>query len=236
MITAPEIREAFDYAEIAYKDQRELSSLFGRSITIIDPILPGLGDACYIIDEAERAVVMFPGSSDIKDWIFNLDYHRDDGFHAGFRRDLDRMASKIMDRLAEIDPDDILITGHSRGGALADVFLEQHCQYLDASIDCITFAQPRIATFKHYQSKKPVKEAGHVRYLRVHTADDIVPHLPPRRFGFTHYGRAKQIGSKMSWLDRVKYFLHYLLPGKKAAIVGLKSHVVGTYRQHVKNL
>ncbi len=146
-VTATEIREAWQYAELAYRPSVELSSLFGRSLTIIDPALPDLGDACYLINEGERVVIVFPGSDDAVDWVLNLDAREEHGLHAGFARGLDAMAEEILERIGQLRPATILITGHSRGGALADMMLELYAHHLiDSDIDCITFAQPRIAT------------------------------------------------------------------------------------------
>lgn len=203
VFTTPQIREAWQYAELAYKSSTELSSLFGRSITTIEPLMPDLGDACHVINEGERVVVVFPGSNDIFDWASNLDARDDHGLHAGFLRAIDAVAGEILDVLTRLRPDSILITGHSRGGALAHMFLEQYSHLLpiETDIDCITFGEPRIAKNEFYQLPSAT-ELPNVNYLRVYVTGDPVNALPSAAWGWTHHGPSLRIGKRRCWLLR----------------------------------
>lgn len=233
--TAPEIREAFNFAELAYRGHDQLKMLFGSSITIIDPLLPELGDACYIIDEGDRAVVMFPGSNDVLDWALNLDARDEHGLHAGFLRGLESMAEEILERLGQLRPAAIFITGHSRGGALADMMLERLGHHLiDSDIDCITFAQPRIATAAYYAIPS-IKQMPSVRYLRVHNDGDPAPHLPPSRWGWVHHGPDLAIGQSLTRMERLRRWWGRWQGGDRGLIV-TPEHQLPAYRRGVMGL
>lgn len=236
MFTAPEIREAFNFAELAYRGQDQLKMVFGKSLTIIDPLLPELGDACYILDEGDRAVVMYPGSNDAVDWALNLDAREEHGLHAGFLRGLEAMAEEIMERLGQLRPATILITGHSRGGALADMMLERLGHHLIelSDIDCITFAQPRIATAEYYTIPS-IKQMPGVRYLRVYNDGDPVAHMPPSRWGWSHYGPSLAIGQSSSRLERLRRWWHGLRGGDSGPLV-TPEHQLPAYRRGVMGL
>lgn len=230
IFTAPEIREAFSYAEIAYKNSTELSSLFGRSITNIDPLIEGKGPRAHVINEGERVVLMFPGSKDIFDWIRNLDYAEEGGFHSGISRALDAMADEIMDRLIALRPEHLLVTGHSFGGGLSHRFLEGYGKEFDCSIDCVTYAQPRIMSAEQLKRAGSVADLDNVRYLRVHTANDGVPHLPPSRLGFTHCGPSLEIGKKLSRKEQLQRMIAMWRSEKRLAITAIDDHLQRAYK------
>jgi len=229
-----EIKDAWGYAEHAYLKQAELKRIFGDSLTIFDPKLQGIGDACYLIEEGERVVVAFPGSNDIKDWLLNFRFSKtDDGFfHKGFTKDLAEMLHKIINRIEKINPNSVLITGHSRGGAVADLFAEMASPYLRCDINCITFAQPRIATKAYYTLLAP----SNVKKLRVTVANDIVVDVPPRWFGFVHSGEHMELGNPLSLWEKAKRLYTIYRSGKNLSLISIKAHIPATYARYISNL
>ena len=234
--TISEIWEAWSYAEIAYREQVELSSLFGDTITIFDHGIAGVGDAAYVVDEGDRAVVMFPGSNDVKDWILNLKFDEEDGLHSGFLHDLDRIGYDIVSQIHTLGATRVLVTGHSRGGALADVFLERYGHLTDCPVDCVTFAQPRVATRQYYESSAAGKDQSGIRYLRVYTANDAVPHLPPSRFGYVHRGAELELGQPLSWWQKAIRLARLITNGKKVSLTAWQDHIPETYARHIRHL
>jgi hypothetical protein len=230
-----EITTAFRYADTAYNSQSVLKSDFGDNITIIDPLLKGVGDAAYVVNEGSRTVVVFPGSNDAKDWLLNFLFKKgkEREVHEGFRHDLSRMGDDILKAVKENGHKSLLITGHSRGGALADMFLELYYSRLMCRVDCITFAQPKIATNKFYQGGC-VKELPGVRYLRVYTANDIVPDAPPSRFDYVHHGESMRLGKELSWRQKIVRLWNLWRNGEKLALISIQDHLPETYRKYLQ--
>ncbi|NIT58381.1 MAG: hypothetical protein GWN00_19785 [Aliifodinibius sp.] len=238
--TRPEILEAFQYAKVAHeKSAKQLEEQFGKSLTVIDPFSKGNGDACYIIDEGERLVIAFPGSNDIVDWILNFyKFHEvESGMHKGIKLGLETMVDEIVANLVDKNPDKVLITGVSRGGALADAFLELYTAVLaNAEIDCITFAQPRVFTNDHYKNLLTVKSAANVRYLRVHMANDVVPKIPPSKYGYTHRGESLRLGKKLSWWKQLRSAWKARRETGEYALAGFDEHKIDVHEKHLKKL
>lgn len=86
--------------------------------------------------------------------------------------------------------DRILVTGHSLGGALAQLAAFYIHRDLSSSIKKVaavyTFGSPRVFGIK--QAKYLNKELPYP-YFRVVNCADIVPHVPPLLLGFRHSGK-----------------------------------------------
>lgn len=234
-ITNQEIKEAWKYAELAYRPAAELNGLFGNAVTTIDPLLPDLGDACHVIDEGWRVVVAFPGSNDWIDWLLNFAALPDDGMHKGFKESIEELADDILVVLDRLRPDKILITGHSRGGGDAKTFLELYAHRLDyAHITCITFAAPRVTTQEFYSIPR-AKQLPNVRYVRVHTDADPVPDLPPEKLGWFDDGPVLVITPKVPFWRRFRRWYNEVGHGKiKELVAG--NHLVSAYRSAIDKL
>ena len=82
---------------------------------------------------------------------------------------------------------DILITGHSLGGAVATLnAYELACTHLKTDILMVTFGSPRTvnAEFANVLARLPNLSA-----YRVANGYDVVPRVPPGYLGFAHVGR-----------------------------------------------
>lgn len=133
------------------------------------------------------AFVSFRGTSDVEDWLADLDAVPDDylvsGFgqvHAGFQ-DVYRLVRKsIAANLATATTgcDQILLTGHSLGAALAvlaapDVFRNMPPNKIEPRL--ITFAGPRVGLPDFAGAFNAAIESC----FRVVNFLDIVPYVPP---------------------------------------------------------
>ena len=151
------------------------------------------------------AVVAFRGTSDIADWINDFRFLANgDGIHRGFADnaadfyestksiyfDVGTMCVSLYDMIQDMkNPDSdycLLVTGHSLGAALADVFVG-HYLYNDGidprHVAAYTFAAPRCSStnrtrgniFNFINSEDPVTSLGgsyHIGTDFVYTPDD----------------------------------------------------------------
>jgi hypothetical protein len=134
------------------------------------------------------AFVSFRGTSDAEDWLADLDAVPDDyvpvaGFgqvHAGFQDVYELVRKSIAADLATATAgcDQILITGHSLGAALAvlaapDVFRNMPPNKIEPRL--ITFAGPRVGLTDFVNAFNAAIESC----FRVVNFLDIVPYVPP---------------------------------------------------------
>ncbi|MBV8180701.1 MAG: lipase family protein [Mycobacterium sp.] len=134
------------------------------------------------------AFVSFRGTSDVEDWLADLDAVPDDylpvaGFgqvHAGFQDVYELVRNGIAANLAAATAgcDQILITGHSLGAALAvlaapDVFRKMPPNKIEPRL--ITFAGPRVGLTDFADTFNAAIESC----FRVVNFLDVVPYVPP---------------------------------------------------------
>jgi hypothetical protein len=137
---------------------------------------------------SRTAFVSFRGTSDVAEWVANLDavpgdYRPIGGFgqvHAGFQDVYELVRTNIATNLATATAgcDQILITGHSLGAALAvlaapDVFRNMPPNKIEPRL--ITFAGPRVGLSDFVGKFNADIESC----FRVVNFLDIVPYLPP---------------------------------------------------------
>lgn len=160
-----------------------------------DPPLGFVGgfNACLVGTTIDGVILAFRATlplqldheQTIRDWINDLDAEliRGDGLpglvHAGFWAALDSLWSPVLlevqRRLTESGPSTKLyVTGHSKGGAVADLAGMRFVVERGVSATIYTFAAPHPGdeTFAN-------AFADHLQATRYEYADDIVPLLPP---------------------------------------------------------
>lgn len=109
--------------------------------------------------------------------------------HKGFDVAVNRAYGKLLAYIdAYVNPDaqaSILVTGHSRGGAIANIL----CQMLEKSDSYrtygYTFAAPNTTTASDAGSYKTI--------FNIKNDDDIITYLPLSEWGFTNYGTVKSV-------------------------------------------
>lgn len=179
------------FSELAYlgpADSRLAASLaaggFEAPVVFTDHNLQAL----LAVNPAEFAVLAFQGTANPSDWDVDLNALREPlpGFagvcvHRGFWSAWRVLADAIraaVDRL----PDDLglYITGHSLGGALAQIASAELER--DTLAACYTFGSPRVATAGFDLAVK-------CPHYRVINAWDLVPGVPlPSPWGYQHTG------------------------------------------------
>lgn len=102
----------------------------------------------FLIEFDEFLCVLFRGSDSWDDWLTNIEgatnvrtWQDITKAHAGWTECVDRVPIGLIDEIAKNSKKELLLTGHSKGGAEA---------FLLASISsnnpiCMTFAQPHVA-------------------------------------------------------------------------------------------
>jgi triacylglycerol lipase len=148
------------------------------------------------------AFLLFRGTSDVEDWLADLDAIPDaylpvGGFgqvHAGFQDVHELVRKGIAAKLATatVGCDQILITGHSLGAALAvlaapDIFRNMPPNKIEPRL--ITFAGPRVGLTDFVDAFNAAIESC----FRVVNFLDVVPYVPPAPY--VHVGAQISVDS-----------------------------------------
>lgn len=190
---------------------------------------------CYN-DILDIVAIVFRGSTNRQNWLANLDARvsRSDagGFvHHGFADAFSSVRAEVMARLESLlehhQYRNVLVTGHSLGGALACLCAYQLTNPSIHRVQVITFGQPRIGDAnwsRRYEAMVPDS-------LRVvHDLDDVplVPGVP-----FVHAGRLLHLtsqgvpmGPPGRWWRRTLQWLRGVLEYPKG---GLLDHLLPSY-------
>ena len=121
--------------------------------------------------------VILRGTANLPDVIEDLEFVGDTEHelgihvHSGFDKSLQECLPWLIQRLDRTRP--VWVTGHSLGGAVAELLIAtlDHRGFKDVS--GITFGQPKVT------DSRGVERLAHLRLLRVVHEDDPVPMLPP---------------------------------------------------------
>lgn len=162
-------------------------------------------DTQYIIENNNgKVLVAFCGSNSKIDWLNNFRFwkvpYKDMNIkfrvHSGFLKAWKACRDIVMQEIIDCNPTEILITGHSYGGAIATLCMEdcwfrfKHEKGLDIPIKCYTFGAPRILGLWNYNK---VKERWNGTVL-FNNSSDIVPTLPPFLMLYKHVTKQTHIG------------------------------------------
>jgi hypothetical protein len=162
------------------------------------------------ITESERDVIVaFRGTTDLRNWLTDLDcaWDLEDGcrVHRGFARALDSVQGQITEEICARREEGrrIWLTGHSLGGALAMLYA---WRFFNARIEApfagiYTFGQPRVgnAAFRDIYNLTQKLYRGTFRVVH---GDDVVPRVPWLLGEYRHAGHevffANVVGGRFS--------------------------------------
>lgn len=180
------------FAELAYADPPSIANgVRGAGFKVTALVQAGPLQAFVAVNPAELAVLAFRGSANLADWGVNLDAvrvplrsHPEIGVHLGFWSAWRALESQVRAAVDALPPDlGLYVTGHSLGGALAQIAAAELER--DELAACYTFGSPRVATAGFDELVK----APHYRV--VHDWD-LVPGVPaPSPWGYLHGGDAR---------------------------------------------
>lgn len=172
----------------AYKPTGELDlSPFGLElIKEIDE--KKTGTQAFIAEDAKKIVIAFRGSSSVKDVLIDIAVNKvcfprvrrwffKPRVHSGFFAAYSSVQGVVLNTIKELyskKPRQVIITGHSLGGALGTLAAFDIANTLSIRPTLYTFGCPRVGNrwfIRKYHGK--VKHS-----FRIVNDDDIVPHLP----------------------------------------------------------
>lgn len=200
-ICAELCRSAYNYAENSENTKTHLKSALDITAERIIWIDDKPTDTQAIVTTIGRTVFLaFQGTTNAADWINNLTADlsaRGTGnWHMGFSsialKTFPEIGKHVKSLLETKDYDDVIITGHSLGGALAVVY----CELFKAENPnfpihtLVTFGQPRVGN-KLFMTDFFARE---IPFYRFYNVNDIVPDVPSP-FGKSdwHHGEGIQM-------------------------------------------
>ena len=151
-------------------------------------ITRGYDSQAIIHDTGDRLDIAFRGSESVTDWVMNFMHWRTPfpvmykvGVHAGFMRQYVAIRPDILRVVTRHKQ--ILVTGHSLGGALATLCAAELAVLLpETMVICYTFNAPRVGNIAFVER---VGSLPNLRVYRINSCGDVVPCLPPY-CGYVH--------------------------------------------------
>ena len=152
------------------------------------------------LEEGDRLLIFYQGSSSLWDWIRNFMYHpqpyRDMSIpfkvHGGFLAAWKEVEDIILEKIKDPKWKDITVVGYSHGGALCQFTVEaiwyHRPDLREGGMRGYAFESPRI--FAQWKMPKELEERWENLFVTF-DGTDIVPHCPPL---FLKY---RDLGSKI---------------------------------------
>lgn len=186
---------AYGSPEVSKAKLEQLGFTINGTEHFID--LPGSDTQCLVVGDAEKIIIAFRGTENLKDWRTDLELLKSvwkigvGAVHKGFYEALESVLSQVIDRIKQLRTNNqpLWFTGHSLGGALAALACATFCQDKDRELTTYetagiyTFGQPRIGDRIF---TKAFDAEARARYFRVVNNNDIVPRIP--NLGYQHGG------------------------------------------------
>ncbi len=154
----------------------------------------GGAEAWITYKDDDEVIVCFVGTQicDIRDIEADLDavLIKDEvagHIHRGFNEYLDLVWGDVLAIIIGTDKQ-ITFTGHSLGGAMAQLAASRYCRQYDNPVECRTYGSPRVGD----KAWAATQQFTHLRYVN---NNDIVPDLPPELLHYKHYGFLYYISS-----------------------------------------
>jgi hypothetical protein len=153
----------------------------------------------WMYREEKKLYVCFQASSEKADWIadFNFFPKKVEPFegvfvHRGLWQQYEGIRNKFLDQLYQ-GVTDVYISGYSLGGGVSDFALydaawHDHRDSLHILFRCISFEAPRVF-IENYKVRGLCDD-----HQRIRVKGDVIPHLPPKLFGFCDTGNIFKIG------------------------------------------
>jgi hypothetical protein len=235
-----------ELAELAYQDQGQLPALLQAGGFQLVGAFNAASVAGFVaVAPGQLAVLAWRGTADLADWGYDLDARPIEmpgplgiEVHEGFWRAFSAAqtaARALVDRI----PADLglYITGHSLGGALAQIGAAAFER--DTLAACYTFGSPRVATARFDELVK-------CPHYRVVDQWDLVPAVPPALHGFRHTGDPRLLKGDApiqalrrdrELIPRVLVDLWSLLawPFRKR-LTAVDDHMIWNYRRRLQSI
>lgn len=193
-------------SQLAYKPRTMVLKVLRhwgfRDAAFIDVSKGGDIDTQGLIASNGRVIlVAFRGSESIaEDWLTNAQFVTDPGpfrgtkVHEGFQDALYPAVMQLSLHVSEMGPLPIWVTGHSLGGALANIFSAMLLEHGLPLAGLYTYGSPRVGDKKFDAAMARAFRAHGIHHHRVVNDGDAVPHVPPEPW-FSHAGERRLLGA-----------------------------------------
>jgi triacylglycerol lipase len=230
-------RAAMWLAQLSYEDETEKQDQIlehwglKRVVSYNRPfpsVLPMPSTGGFVARNDDGTFIVFQGTDPLllANWVSDFNFLPNRlGIHQGFHEALDVAWNDITKALERSRPiPRLFIAGHSLGAALAALCASRVADELGIMPEAVYgFGMPRVGTPSFAATYN--KKLGSRTYRLVH-GDDIVPTVPPTRFGFCHVGRCVVCKAQQTFaIDKLSAepndappFVESWLSGMKAGI------------------
>lgn len=223
-------------ARLCEEIYRDFSGLRFSAYPDVEPIFIQSQDQGFTDTQAavlnklnsDRLYIVFRGSDKSIDWINNVQFRQQiypygDGnsevkFHQGFMTAYFAVRDQLLATLSNFTGQQVIITGHSLGGALATIAALDLQYNLGRANDLTfivnTFGAPRVgnqAQVDSYNRRLPNSS----RFIY---GWDIVTRVPREWQGFAHVDTAIQLGSRFTWRVLSRRFSDHAIAAYVAAL------------------
>ncbi len=180
---------AADASHLAYQGD---SAVTGQALSkwrldTCDPFHIGSTDG-FVASSPNAILVSFRGTAQAADWLANLKVVASTQpygtVHRGFLMAFRSVKQRLEELLESIGTDgrEVILTGHSLGGAIAAIAAAEWHERLPVSA-VYTYGQPAVGRrdFRTFMNQNYAES-----FFRFVNDDDIVPRIPP---GYVHFGK-----------------------------------------------
>ncbi|MEB3291510.1 MAG: lipase family protein [Leptolyngbya sp.] len=227
---------ALTCARLCQEIYRDFSSLRFSAYPEVDPTLIESRDQGFTDTQAavlnqphsDRIYLIFRGTDKSIDWMNNVqfrqqiypygDSHTNVRFHQGFMTAYFAVRDRLLTTLSTCTGQEIVITGHSLGGALATIaaldLQYNFGQANDLRFIVNTFGAPRVgnqAQVESYNRRVPNSQ----RFIY---GWDVVTRVPREWQGFAHINTAIYLGSRFTWRILSRRFSDHAIAAYVAAL------------------
>ena len=221
----------FTFASLAYKSQPEVEEEL-RKIGYDDTkaiFFKSSLTAGFIVERDDVIAVSFRGSSTWREWLNNCNMwlrRTEDGrVHSGFWTTVERISPSIFEMiLPRLRPGiKLVVTGHSRGGALAPLFrfmFDRHVsrhKLSDYPVVVLTFGSPKFC------------DGEFVASMKGDTSKEQPPKTPFHKFLQFMYDFAINV---YGFIAMFIWLLHFVFVRRMA---GIDHHFLSSYEKSIRN-
>lgn len=145
-----------------------------------------------LVEHENYLAMVFRGTDEIPDWLDNINVFSQQAFfgafHGGFLRSVVDIWDELYDaynKLNNLNPRGLFLSGHSLGGAMATVASSILIHQDEPFTSAYTFGQPRAVT---RDTARVYNSEAKNSTFRFQNNNDIVTRAPARMMGYSHVG------------------------------------------------
>lgn len=238
-----QVLKSAKFSELAYKEFKEGFKILNKYLILSHIYNEETDTTVYIIYEKAKNIIYISwrGTESFKDWITDSEINKVSAFnvnkmkvHSGFYNCYMSVRVRVLSALVRhyntYNKPEIVVTGHSLGGALAtlniyDIIKSSHV----SNVSVYTFGSPRVgnSVFRDEYNK-----TVSTTYRFVHDMD-IVPRVP--KVGFNHVSGmgiyVNSDGKIFKWYERLLSRIFWYPKVLYSDIIGesIKDHMMSNY-------